>query len=294
VLAGNLNLSAGASYSQLVGATPDNAVARADGLLRVQPFDPSNSFLMRKLTGPGEGEGARMPLSADTLTAAQIAQVQTWIADGAPAADEPTSTPSAPPLPTDTPTPTVTLTETAVPSSTPTATETWYRPRHCPNRTFTCRRRSRNRAGDRNPTKRHGDITATPTLTPTATATPTDTPTVSRRHASPSWVRPRRDLPTSSAERAIVFAILTQPLSSTAISREEAVTLAWRRTPQNFSARTNGLLRCPPFPEKASSSTRSCPPGGGEAAHRGSLSAEQVEQIRAWIVRGALPDETPP
>ena len=50
--AGNMNLSPGASYDEIVGQLADNPAAHADGLLRVEPFDPDNSFLMIKLTDP--------------------------------------------------------------------------------------------------------------------------------------------------------------------------------------------------------------------------------------------------
>ena len=55
--AGNLNLTAGASYGDLVNVVPENPLAAANGLLRVTPFDPNNSFLIVKLEGPPPGEG---------------------------------------------------------------------------------------------------------------------------------------------------------------------------------------------------------------------------------------------
>lgn len=88
--AGNLSLVAGESYDQLVDIEPDNAVARANGLLRVEPFSVAGSFLVKKLTGVLEqGEGARMPLGAAELPAAQIAFIVAWIEAGA--------SPTAPP-----------------------------------------------------------------------------------------------------------------------------------------------------------------------------------------------------
>ena len=57
-------LADGQSYGNLVGVPPDNAVARDKGLLRVQPNDPANSFLIVKVTGkPPLGEGSKMPLT---------------------------------------------------------------------------------------------------------------------------------------------------------------------------------------------------------------------------------------
>lgn len=82
--AGSLNLTAGVSYGDLVGVTPDNAVAAAQGLLRVEPFNPANSFILIKLTAPAPGEGGRMPLGMQPLSPSDIDMIRTWIADGAP------------------------------------------------------------------------------------------------------------------------------------------------------------------------------------------------------------------
>jgi len=73
------------SYDNLVGVTPDNRVARDRGLLRVVPDDPAMSFLIVKVTRPALGEGSRMPLGQDPLTAEQIALLTGWIEAGAPA-----------------------------------------------------------------------------------------------------------------------------------------------------------------------------------------------------------------
>jgi hypothetical protein len=82
--AGDLSLIDGQSYDQLVNVEPDNAAARAAGLLRVVPSDPEQSFLMRKTTGVlGPGEGSPMPLSASPLSPDQIEMIRSWIADGA-------------------------------------------------------------------------------------------------------------------------------------------------------------------------------------------------------------------
>jgi len=82
--AGNLSLVAGESYDQLVDIEPDNEVARAAGLLRVEPFSAAGSFLVRKLTGVLEqGEGAQMPFGAAELPPAQIAFIVAWIEAGA-------------------------------------------------------------------------------------------------------------------------------------------------------------------------------------------------------------------
>jgi hypothetical protein len=93
-LAGGMNLSPGASYDNLVGQPPDNAVARANGLLRVEPFSPENSFLLVKLCCPGPGEGSRMPRDAGPLSEAEMQQIEDWILNGA-LRDAPTPTPTA-------------------------------------------------------------------------------------------------------------------------------------------------------------------------------------------------------
>lgn len=81
---GNLNLEAEKAYVGLVGAEPDIAQARAEGLLRVSPGNPDESFLMIKLQPIDKpAYGAQMPLGG-RLSDAQIAAVRQWIAKGAP------------------------------------------------------------------------------------------------------------------------------------------------------------------------------------------------------------------
>ncbi|MDX2168530.1 MAG: hypothetical protein SF182_15755 [Deltaproteobacteria bacterium] len=162
-VAGGLNLSPGASYAALVGVEPDNVVARADGMLRVEAFAPDNSFLLTKVTMPGLGEGGRMPLSMAPLSSDDITLIRTWITEGAPPAV--TGVPTATATPTGAP-PTATATplDTATPSETPTAPNT-----ATPTATVT---------GSAPPT---ATSTHTPSQTPTAseTPTPTATPTLS-------------------------------------------------------------------------------------------------------------------
>lgn len=52
-------------------------------LARVQPGDPANSYLYRKITGAGI-TGDRMPLSRPPLDDAKIKLVRDWIRRGAP------------------------------------------------------------------------------------------------------------------------------------------------------------------------------------------------------------------
>lgn len=82
--AADLNLTADQAHAALVGVLPDNAQARADGLLRVSAGNPSQSFLLTKLhpiTKPAYG--SRMPVGG-RLSEAQITAVTQWIEKGAP------------------------------------------------------------------------------------------------------------------------------------------------------------------------------------------------------------------
>ncbi len=73
------------AYRGLVGVEPFNDAARAAGLLRVAPGMPGSSFLIRKLTTPGPGEGNRMPVtSPEPLPEATINAISEWIRAGAP------------------------------------------------------------------------------------------------------------------------------------------------------------------------------------------------------------------
>ncbi len=72
-------LSAGRAYANTVNV----ASVEMPSLMRVQPNDPSNSYLYRKITGAGI-TGDRMPLSLPPLSDAQIALVRNWIRRGAP------------------------------------------------------------------------------------------------------------------------------------------------------------------------------------------------------------------
>jgi hypothetical protein len=79
----SLDLSAGASYSQLVNVSPTVFAARSAGLLRVKPGDPDQSFLMIKLLGPPLDEGSRMPLTGSPLNSQQLELIRNWILQGA-------------------------------------------------------------------------------------------------------------------------------------------------------------------------------------------------------------------
>lgn len=93
---GNLDLRAAEAYAHLVGVISAREAAAADGLLRVKPGDPDNSFLIRKVcpadigaplcsgTALPSAYGGRMPLVGSSLSAAKIEALRAWILRGAP------------------------------------------------------------------------------------------------------------------------------------------------------------------------------------------------------------------
>jgi hypothetical protein len=78
------------AYTQLVNVAAINGAAHDDGLLRVEPGDAANSFLVWKLNHSNaelatEGYGAAMPLAGDTLAGPGLVEaVRAWIDAGAP------------------------------------------------------------------------------------------------------------------------------------------------------------------------------------------------------------------
>ena len=83
--AGNLNLTYGLSYEDLVGRAPQNPAAAAAGMKLIDPGNPENSFLLTKLMGPTAPEqGARMPFGGGVLHSGKIDAIRTWIEAGAP------------------------------------------------------------------------------------------------------------------------------------------------------------------------------------------------------------------
>lgn len=74
-----LLLSEGNSYSHLVGVKSDEKPE----LFLVEPFNPDNSYLIKKLEGASDIFGGRMPLNRPPLTKEQIKVVRRWIANGA-------------------------------------------------------------------------------------------------------------------------------------------------------------------------------------------------------------------
>jgi len=72
-----------ASLATLVMQRPDNPVARENAWMLVKPGEPERSFLMRKLEGPGVGEGGPMPSATEALTPFYLDLISQWIAEGA-------------------------------------------------------------------------------------------------------------------------------------------------------------------------------------------------------------------
>jgi mono/diheme cytochrome c family protein len=276
--AGGLVLEEGQSYGKLVGVPPENATARAAGLQRVTAGDPDNSFLLIKLTGPGPGEGSGMPLGASPLSNDDIDSIRQWILAGAPGPGLPTPTFSVTALPTDTPTATPTPADMVSPTGTPTATAT--------------------PSGTRPPVP-----TPTPTARPTATVTPTPSPS-----AVPT--------PTFSTDSTLPV-IQTTIFDTTcldvgchnAADRAAGLSLAPGESyaqlvgvaPQNAAAVQDGFLRVSPgMPATSFVVTKLTLPtvfdlrfGSRMPLGKPMLSAEQIEDINAWILRGALPNGSP-
>lgn len=299
---GGLNLTAGVSYGQLVGVLSTNVVAQANGVLRVQPFAPESSFLLQKVTNPGVGEGGLMPLAAAPLSSAQIQLIRNWIAAGAPAGDEPTLTPTPSPVPTDTPSPTTTNTPTPSPTSTATPTETLT-----PTSTATSAPTFTGTLPATATPTITPTVTETPTttLTPTPTVTPTETPTA--EPTATFTIAPGSTLPELQVDiftpRCAITSCHTDAtaLFNGDLSLQDGSTYGQLVdvVPQNFTAKTKGYLRVDPFVADNSFLLRKVtgpPPAEGSLMPQigDPLTAEQIERIRAWIVRGALESEPHP
>lgn len=125
--AGGLVLESGVSYASLVNAASDNPSAQGAGLLRVEPFDTSASFLYIKLVNPTAAQGSRMPQGQAPLSQSELALIRNWIDSGAPGSDPPsapTATATETTVPTETPTPPPSPTGTLPATATVTATST--------------------------------------------------------------------------------------------------------------------------------------------------------------------------
>lgn len=75
-----LDLSVGNAHGNLVNVESGGV----PNLLRVDPGDPDDSYLVMKLEGHSDIVGARMPLGGPYLSEEQIQLIRTWIEEGAP------------------------------------------------------------------------------------------------------------------------------------------------------------------------------------------------------------------
>jgi hypothetical protein len=262
--AGGLNLTAGASYDNLVGVLSQNPVAADRGLLRVEPFEPDDSFLIIKLTDPGTGEGSQMPQGANPLPASDIQMIRDWIADGAPrgGTPEPSATGSATPSDTPTPTPSATPSVTSTAANTATATITV--------------------TGTAPPS-------ATPTTTPTASPTPSASPTAT---LEPWLTRIQEQIFTPSC--ATMFCHDAATASGDLVLIDEATSYAnlVDVEPDNRVARNRGLLRViPNDPAQSFLIVKVTDPPLGEGSRMPligkPLTAEQIALLVGWIEAGA-------
>jgi uncharacterized protein (TIGR03118 family) len=78
-LPGALDLRSGVSFASLVNVPS----LEQPSLMRVQPAEPENSYLIHKLEGTPDISGARMPFGGPFLEQTTIEQVAAWIASGA-------------------------------------------------------------------------------------------------------------------------------------------------------------------------------------------------------------------
>lgn len=74
-----LRLDEANAFNDLVGVNSQ----QVGGLLRVEPFSPDASYLVRKIEGTA-AVGAQMPLGGPPLPVEDIQLVRDWILDGAP------------------------------------------------------------------------------------------------------------------------------------------------------------------------------------------------------------------
>ena len=79
---GDLNLEGPDAYGELLEAACADEQAFVEGLVRVAPGEPTESFLFLKVTDP-RGMGDIMPPFGDGLSQAEIDLIEAWILDGA-------------------------------------------------------------------------------------------------------------------------------------------------------------------------------------------------------------------
>ena len=83
--AGNLELTSGKSFAQLVNVFAENGTAKAEGVKRVAPGKAEESFLVIKVqTITKVDYGVSMPTTSPTgVPADQLAAIKAWINNGA-------------------------------------------------------------------------------------------------------------------------------------------------------------------------------------------------------------------
>ena len=75
-----LRLSSDSAYAMLVGVSS----AERPQYLRVQPGNPNDSYIIRKLEGGPDIAGAQMPYNLPPLSRETINSIRAWIQKGAP------------------------------------------------------------------------------------------------------------------------------------------------------------------------------------------------------------------
>jgi hypothetical protein len=273
--AGNLNLSEGGDYDQLVGHASDNQAAQQSGSLRVAPGDPQNSFLLIKVTGPGSGQGSVMPIGIPALSQAQLNLIRDWIAAGAPRGSASTSTPTQTRAPTSTLSPTTTPADTFTPSVIPTATATVPTPTGTQPATPT--------------------FSATPSPTEMASASPTPTATPGPTFNPNATLQNIQDSIFATTCLSAGCHNSTDHQAKLVLEAGAAFSNLVDVVPFNPIAKSQGLLRVEPgHPENSFLITKILLTAfddnyGSPMPLVGGLTADQIQLIHDWIAQGAQP-----
>lgn len=81
--AGDLPLTTGNSFANLVNKASIGDGAHTPQFLRVKSGSPDSSFLIIKLTSPSPNQGDLMPKNSGRISDEKISALRTWIATGA-------------------------------------------------------------------------------------------------------------------------------------------------------------------------------------------------------------------
>lgn len=278
----NLNLEAGFSYANLIDVAANNVAARAAGWLRVVPNDPEASLLLLKLLNPPSQFGTRMPQGKPALSGAEIELVRAWIAEGAPGPEIPdataTSTASVTQTPTHTPepsaTPTPSNTATATISATPTVSPTGTVP----------------------PTATR---TATGSATPTATTTPSPSPTASPTILAGSTFAEIQENILTPGCLNLGCHNATDRAGELSLAAGAAYDQLVDAPPSHPNATARGMKRVVATdPSRSFLFVKLTLPTVFDITFSGRmpqgaapLSSTQIEQVQAWILRGAAREE---